>query len=1026
MNIKNKIILLSETEIDDLYNLPNFTKSEMEFFFSLSNEDYACLSKCRTLKNQIYFILQLGYFRATQQFYNFTLQNLSKEASYVNAKYFDKQNNLKSVIDKPYRETITFQQNIILKLHNYTNWSTNLTPKIEAHLTELIRYHPKPEIAMNELLKYFKTEQIIIPSYRILQDIFTKVLSDHELKLDKLIIAIPQNIQNQLDKIIGHATSDEIEDKDELIMELNSIRYDQKDFKYTATHFEILKVQKIAPLYQYGKSFLPTLNISKNSISHYSSLTENYSASRLRRLRKSQQFLYVLCFIYHRYQQFMDNLITTFQYHVNSIVDKGKVHAQDAFLKHSASLILDFPNLAKFLKWFPLEDANKGLSYEELSQKAYKILSKSQFAAMAIFLEGKVFDKTKSQWEFYAKSSALLSRYLRPIMLNVEFELISHKGNLLELIQVLKVHYLKKKNPGTLKIACNSGLIKENSIIQYLKSTADPDYLDPYCFEFYVYSKMHHHINKGRLCCNDSISFSDLDYDLISEDLVDDAQEIAAKFGYNKIPIYCDQRLDEALEDLEQALLETNSNISSGANKNIELTENKDGETTWHLLYEAKTPLEDAFFSNLPKIEIADLLKFIGDRINLWDGFTHIKHKYIKRKKPQVLEINACILLEAFGISIGHMAEMSDLNLNSLLSTREDFIRVDSLLNANNIVSNYIYKLPIFKAWDLLDGDTLADADGKKHPTSNSTIQSRYSTKYIGKGRGISICSLVANHVIVNSRTIGLNEYEGHGLYDIIYGNKSDITIDYVTRDNHSLNPVNFVALDTIDVGYLPSIKNIKDAADNIQSPRETSCYTGLIKPKNQINKSLIKSNKKWIIRVLLSLIMQENTQTNLIRKLSSHDRYARLNSALYEYNKIFKSTHVLNIINDIKLRKAIKAARNRTEAYHQLQGMLRKVYHGIFKGKRIIDNNVSAHAVRLMANCIISYNSTILNALYEKLVASGASQVVIDKFIRISPIAWDHISFTGRYNFKKDGSTVDLETMINILEVKLRKMAWK
>ena len=158
--MKNKIILLSETEIDDLYNLPNFTKSEMEFFFSLSNEDYACLSKCRTLKNQIYFILQLGYFRATQQFYNFTLQNLSKEASYVNAKYFDKQNNLKSVIDKPYRETITFQQNIILKLHNYTNWSTNLTPKIEAHLTELIRYHPKPEIAMNELLKYFKSGKL--------------------------------------------------------------------------------------------------------------------------------------------------------------------------------------------------------------------------------------------------------------------------------------------------------------------------------------------------------------------------------------------------------------------------------------------------------------------------------------------------------------------------------------------------------------------------------------------------------------------------------------------------------------------------------------------------------------------------------------------------------------------------------------------------------------------------------------------------------------------------------------------------
>ena len=1021
MDRKNRITLLSDAEIAELYNLPNFNEQDMEFFFALSNSDHLLIKKYKTIKLKIYFILQMGYFRATKKFYNFKLEDLSTEVLYLANRYFVI--TAKPIIDKPHRVIIKSQQDVILNLYNYTNWSSSLTHKVIVHLAELIRYYPKVEIAMGELLKYFQAERIVIPSYRILQDMFTKALSDHEAKLDKLILSIPQNIQSQLDNIIGHANSDESEDRDGIIMELNSIRYDQKDFRYTAAHFEILKVQKIAPLYEYGKLFLPTLNISKNSINHYSDLTENYAPSRLRRLRKTQQFLYVLCFIYHRYQQFMDNLIITFQYHVNLIVDKGKSHAQDDFSKYSASLILDFPNLAKFLKWFPLDNTNKGLTYEELSQKAYAILPKAQFAVMAIFLEGKIFDKTKSQWEFYTKSSALISRYLRPIMLNVEFELVNHKGNLLELIQILKAHYLKKKNPGSLKIASNSALIKEKSMIQYLKSTTDPDYFDPYCFEFYVYLKMHHHITKGRLCCNNSISFSDLDQDLIPEQLVNHAQEIAAKFGYNKIPIYCDKRLNQALEDLEQSLLETNSNISSGANKNIELTENKDGETTWHLLYEAKEPLEDSFFSNLPKIEIADLLKFIGDRINLWDGFTHIKHKYTKRKKPQVLEINACILLEAFGVSVGYMAEMSDLNFNSLLSTREDFIRVESLLNANDIVSNYIYKLPIFKAWDLLDGETLADADGKKHPTSNSTIQSRYSTKYIGKGRGISICSLVANHVVVNSRTIGLIVYVGHGLYDIIYGNKSDVIIDYVTGDNHSMNPVNFVVLDSIDVGYLPSIKNIKDAADNIHSPREVSCYSGLIKPKTQINKSLITANKKWIIRVFLSLIMQENTQANLIRKLSSHDRYARLNAALYEYNKIFKSTHVLNMINDIKLRKAIKAARNRTEAYHQLQGMIRKVYHGIFKGKRIIDNNVSSHAVRLMANCIIAYNGTILNILYEKLIASGVPQVVIDKFIRISPIAWDHIAFTGRYNFKKTDTTVNLEKMISILEEKMSKI---
>jgi hypothetical protein len=274
----------------------------------------------------------------------------------------------------------------------------------------------------------------------------------------------------------------------------------------------------------------------------------------------------------------------------------------------------------------------------------------------------------------------------------------------------------------------------------------------------------------------------------------------------------------------------------------------------------------------------------------------------------------------------------------------------------------------------------------------------------------------------VNAKTTGLNEYEGHGLYDLTLGNKSDIEIDYVTGDNHSINPVNFVGLDSINVGYLPSIKDIREAAKDIYSSRATSNYKGLITPKAQINKELIRKNKAWIIRVLLSLLLQENTQTILMRKISTHARYARLNAALYEYNKIFKSTHVLNLIDNIKLRQAIRSARNRTESYHALQGTIRQIYHGIFKGKRIVDNNVSAHAVRLLANEIISCNATILNIIYQKLIAAGVPKSVIDNFIRISPVAWEHISFTGRYNFTKDNSIVDLEKIVKLLEEKLRK----
>jgi TnpA family transposase len=236
------------------------------------------------------------------------------------------------------------------------------------------------------------------------------------------------------------------------------------------------------------------------------------------------------------------------------------------------------------------------------------------------------------------------------------------------------------------------------------------------------------------------------------------------------------------------------------------------------------------------------------------------------------------------------------------------------------------------------------------------------------------------------------------------------------------LNQLNFIALDSIDVDYVPSIKNVREAANDLYSVKSPDSYTGLIRPKATIKIDRIKSQERGILRVLLSLIMQENTQSNIIRKLNSHARYARLRAGLFEYNKIFKSAHVLNLIDNMPLRKAIRTARNRTEAYHQLQGLIRKIYSGIFKGKKVVDNRVSAHAARLVANDIIAYNSTILNTLYEKMLKDGVAQEIIEEFARISPIAWVHILFTGRYSFKKSNGDIDVAEMARMLEMHLKQ----
>jgi len=1013
MKNKTRINLLSDAEIEDLYNVPVFNDEDRNIFFSLSKDDHVLVTKYKTTKLKIYFILQLGYFRATNNFYTFDLKDVVDDVSYLDKRYFSNSGN--KLISKPYRVTIKAQQTVVLKIYNYSEWSSDISTKTLTHLSELLRYYPKTPVCLRELFKYFVKEKIIIPKYRVLQDIFSRAIASEEKRLSQIISSIPDHIRQRLDDLIYSSTS---------IAQLNAIKSDQKNFQYTALKLEVEKAQELQDLYQFCSSFLPKLNTSKNSIRYYAELAENYYTSQFIKIKKTKQLLYLLCFIYSRYQQLMDNLIVSFKYHMNGIVEGAKNHASQMNAQHNAELVMDFPKLAKFLKWFPSKEKdNPDISYTQLIKEAYSILPKSQFKILAAYMEGSSFDKTSAKWEFYSKSSYAFSRYLRPVMLTVNFELVNINSQLTQLIEVLKQHYSKGKYPAALKIKVSDDITENIAkwIIPYLKSGKDPEYLDPYLFEFYVYWRMNLYVTKGRLVCNDSLSYSDLENDLVPEELVDNAEEIAAKFGYDRIPIFCDERLDESLKDLDLAWEETNANIDNGANENILVTTNEDGKISWTLNYEAKEKLNDSFFKDLPKLEIADLLKFIGDIISLWEGFTHIKHRYIKRYKPQPLALIACLLSEAFGFNVQEMAEICDINLSVLRSTRQNCIRVESLCETNDIISNYMNSLPIFTAWNLLKDKLLADADGQKHSTTNSTIQSRYSTKYCGKGQGISLYSLMANNVVVNAKSIGLNEYEGHGLFDIVQGNKSNIIINYITGDNHSINPVNFIIFNAVNIGYLPSIKNIQREAAKLYSHKKVSTYEGsTIQPKAQINKDLIKSKKRWIIRILLSLIMQEGTQTTIIRKLSSHDRYSQLNAALFEYNKILKSTHVLNMINDINLRKAIRTARNRTEAYHQLQGVIKKVYNGIFKGKRIIDNQVSAHAARLVANCIIAYNSTILNSLYEKMVTDGVDQSVIDEFLRTSPIAWGYLTFTGRYNFKNSKTKIDLEKTVNSLVEKL------
>ena len=80
---QKRLRILADDEIEAIYGIPRFTPEERLEYFSLSPMELASLEQLHSIKSRIYYILQLGYFKARQMFFVFDLQDVSEDARYI-------------------------------------------------------------------------------------------------------------------------------------------------------------------------------------------------------------------------------------------------------------------------------------------------------------------------------------------------------------------------------------------------------------------------------------------------------------------------------------------------------------------------------------------------------------------------------------------------------------------------------------------------------------------------------------------------------------------------------------------------------------------------------------------------------------------------------------------------------------------------------------------------------------------------------------------------------------------------------
>ena len=1005
---ERRLRILGEAEIDAIYGLPCLSDEERPEYFSLAPPEKMALDQFHSIKSRIYFMLQLGYFKSHHRFFVFGLPDVEADARYIQGQYFP---NFQLTDLNITKVTRLKQQGVLLALFNYHICDAKQRQALLAKACQAAKVSAKPIYVFRELMHYLEGQRLVMPGYSSMQDTIGQALTHEQERLATILSTyLSRSDKDRLNQLLEDALG---------LYEITQLKREPKDFSASEITREIHRGEHIRDLYHLADKLLPNLEISNESVKYYASLVNYYSAYKLKRFNAATAYVYLLCFVYHRYQQLHDNLIQCFIHHVRQYREAAKEEAKEQVYQHRCEGNEQLDKAAQVLRLFTDPSIAAQTPFYEVRAKAFSILDGPHIDLVADHITTDVkVDETALQWAHIDALAPHFKRHLRPILLAVDWAAAAGQSSVIEAANFLKSAFSRGRSLGQYASGAFPQRFIPDTVRRYLYAhdAGGQRRLLPDRYEFLVYRLLRNGLEAGDIFCRDSVRFRSFEDDLIDNDTWQGKDKLIDQTGLRSLKQPIREHLAELAECLEKRLVEVNARIASGDNAYFEI-KRRGSQSRWTLQYPRHSELVNApFFDALTQVDIGSVLHFVAQHCPFMEAFDHVLGRYTQQEiDPHIL--TACLLAWGTNMGLGRMADVSDIDYQTLVSASENFIRLETLTEANDRVSNAIAALPIFASYDL--GNAIhSSSDGQKFETRINTINARYSPKYFGLKKGIVSYSLVANHVPVHAKIIGANDHESHYVFDILFNNTSDSQPAVHSTDTHGTNAVNFAVLHLFGYQFAPRYRDLYDTVrTSLYGFQHPSQYddTMVLKPRRKLNPELVVEEWDNLQRIMVSLALKTTSQHIIVRKLSAFALKNKTRRALWEYDHILRSLYLLDYIDSPPLRRHVQRALNRGENYHQLRRAVSYANFGKLRFKTAHEQQIWGDCARLITNCIIYYNTMLLSNVLAYKEAAGDVQGA-NLLKQVSPVAWQHINFFGRYEFRKGPEAINMHEIVREL----------
>ena len=336
----------------------------------------------RQTETRIYFILLLGYFRSRPIIFNFTFSDVEPDFNYVKAKYFSD----KSVQDEdipPRTKTA-----LVRKLLTYTGFSVYQSKNDKAPLLKrlnvVVKINQEPRYVFDECIAYFGQNRIALAGYTTLQDIISSVLSSERSRIESVL---NQNLGSDT-----KATLLRLLDSKSTFTDLAMLKRMAKDFSASQISQELKTHKIIRALYPEIKTLIAELELSPKNLEYYASLVKHKSVYKLKRHADSQTLLYLVCYLFFRYRETNDNLVSAFIYLVRKLAEGAKSHAKQGVIEDINIVRTKLKSAGSLLNYFIDSDIDDALTFGDVRKKAFKLLPAENIKLLSEHLDSNDFD----------------------------------------------------------------------------------------------------------------------------------------------------------------------------------------------------------------------------------------------------------------------------------------------------------------------------------------------------------------------------------------------------------------------------------------------------------------------------------------------------------------------------------------------------------------------------------------------------------------------------------------------------------